>query len=331
MASRAKRRRPARLLAELLLTVLAALLSYPTTTARAAPGATSEAALAESLFREAKTLGKDGDYAEACPKFAESQRLDPQLGTLLHLATCHEQQGRTATAWAEYSQAAEWAARDGDGKRERLARQRASALEPRLSHLVVEVEELREGMQVTLDGKDLGMASLATPLPVDPGDHELEATATGTDPWSSSITVPKASELVTIRIPALHETDEVDDEEAPPPTSDGSVQRIAGWTLGGIGLAGLVVMSVFGVKANNEANEADGYCDGRYCTPEGLQMHDDARTSATVSTVAFVVGLASIGAGLTLVLTAPSDSGTTAWIAPRATPFGAGLSAGVSW
>ncbi len=54
----------------------------------------SNTALAESLFREGKRLSSEKKFAEACPKFAESYRLDPGLGTLLNLATCHESEGQ---------------------------------------------------------------------------------------------------------------------------------------------------------------------------------------------------------------------------------------------
>lgn len=65
---------------------------------------TSNAALAESLFREGKRLSGERKFADACPKFAESYKLDPGLGTLLNLAICHESEGKPATAWAEFSE-----------------------------------------------------------------------------------------------------------------------------------------------------------------------------------------------------------------------------------
>ena len=51
---------------------------------------------AEALFDEGRNLVAAGKIAEACPKFADSQRLDPSPSTLLNLASCWEKLGRTA-------------------------------------------------------------------------------------------------------------------------------------------------------------------------------------------------------------------------------------------
>src|SRR5690349_12341464 len=95
-------------------------------------------AAAVSAFDEARRLSEAGQVAEACLKFGESQRLDPQLGTLLHLADCLERNGQTASAWASFRDAAELAATRGD-QRQALAEERAASLLPRLSKLQIEV------------------------------------------------------------------------------------------------------------------------------------------------------------------------------------------------
>src|SRR5450432_3787567 len=105
----------------------------------AAPAAAqvSNAALAESLFREGKRLSGEHKFAEPCPKVAESYRLDPGLGTLLNLATCHESEGKPASAWAEFSDASSQARREGDSDRGQLAEDHMKALEPKLAHVSV--------------------------------------------------------------------------------------------------------------------------------------------------------------------------------------------------
>src|ERR1700735_2048415 len=77
-----------------------------------AQGSTAKVA-AETLFEEGRRLMTDGKAAEACPKFAESQKLDPSPATLLNLASCYEKTNRPATAWATYKEGASAASAAG--------------------------------------------------------------------------------------------------------------------------------------------------------------------------------------------------------------------------
>src|SRR5687768_960846 len=94
---------------------------------------------AEALFQQGRALLDAGKVREACPKLAESHRLDPATGTLIALALCHEAEGKLASAWAEFSDAEGRARAEGAKDREAVAHEHATALFPRLSALTIEV------------------------------------------------------------------------------------------------------------------------------------------------------------------------------------------------
>ena len=87
---------PARAIAAMLMCGLVA-------TATAQP--TEAVKRADALFQEGRRLLDAGDATAACPKFEESQRLDPGLGTLLNLADCYERTSRLALALAPFRRA----------------------------------------------------------------------------------------------------------------------------------------------------------------------------------------------------------------------------------
>src|SRR6188768_3684544 len=74
-------------------------------------------AAAVQLYDAAEALAKAGRLAEACPKYGESYRLDPQLGALLHYADCRERNGELASAYAAFRDAAEIAAQKNDDRK----------------------------------------------------------------------------------------------------------------------------------------------------------------------------------------------------------------------
>jgi hypothetical protein len=305
---------------------------------------TQDQALAEALFREGKRLVSSGSIPEACAKFAESQRLDPRTGTLLYLATCHEQQGKTASAWAEYNEVAEQSSHQKQSDRAALARGRLVALEPKLSRLVVKAPATR-GVSITLDGHALNPAALGTPLPVDPGTHTIAAAAPGKKAWTVGVEIAPGSSTSEVGVPPL------DDEAAPvvtpapapaqqstphaddAPTTDGSSARTIGMVVGGAGVVALGIGSYFGLHAAAQRRDADTMCVGTACTQAGLDEHANSRTSALVSTVAFAIGIPAVVAGAWLFFTSPRPGARTATtrIAPAIAPGSARLVAETRW
>ncbi len=149
------------------------------TTAAHAQTPSSSTVTAEALFEDGRQLMTQGKYAEACPKFAASERLDPSTATLLNLASCYERQGRTATAWATYKEAA--SAANAAGRNDYLvaAERHASGLEANLARLTLNVDQPVEGLHVERDGGPVDRAEWGISIPVDPGSHSIAATAPG--------------------------------------------------------------------------------------------------------------------------------------------------------
>src|SRR4051812_4594743 len=112
-----------------------AAVCFSAGTARAQ--AAADPAAAQALFDEAMALMKADKFAEACPKLEASLRLDPAMGTEFNLAGCLERQGQLAKAWAHFVNVADAARAAKQHEREKGARQRAQALEPRLPRLTV--------------------------------------------------------------------------------------------------------------------------------------------------------------------------------------------------
>lgn len=273
--------------------------------------AQSDKSVAEALFRAGKDLEKQGKIAEACAKYAESHRLDPKPGTILNVATCHESIGRSATAWADYGEAATFAARSHQAERERFARGKVTELEKKLSYVSFKFPDVK-GLEVTLDGKAFNAGG--TRIPLDPGEHTLSAKAAGKLPWERSITVDAGPSEKTIDIPVLEDEPKAEVvapppvREAPPPPPPNNTQRTLGWVSLGVGVVGIGVGSYFGFRTLKDKSDRDAHCASTGCDQAGLDFDRDARTNATVSTIGFIAGGVLAATGVILVLTAPSSS-----------------------
>ncbi len=268
---------------------------------------------AQKLFEDAVKMTETGMFKEACPLFAASLRLDSGIGTLLYLADCQEQVGQTASAWAGFKEAVDLAKRKNQPDREKIARERAAKLEPKLSMLKIDVDEKTRALGVTVkrNGVVVADAIWGSYLPVDPGTQELEASAPGYETWKSTTEVPVGPARTEATIPALTQS------HLPGPTpvpvgggSSGFAMRIAGISLGGAGVVGLAIGTGFGVDAMGSYSDARDTCvndDPTRCTPAGVELQRSASTSALVSTVAFSVGATALVGGALLFFLAPDD------------------------
>lgn len=304
------------------LAVCACLVSAAPRTTLAAEAAepvaqTDAQAAARTLFDEGRKLMDAEDYAAACPKLAESYRLNPGGGTLLNLALCHEKVGKTATAWAEFREAERLARRDERPDRAAFATEHAGKLESVLSHLriVVPAGARAAGLEVRRNGVLVGEGAWGESIPVDPGEQVVEVTAPSRRRARKVATVAPGGGSAEITIEPL-EAEEMTRSvvtsrpgAAPPrgTASSGSTERTIGLVTGGVGLVALGVGGYLGLTAQSLGKSADEACPkSGYCSAAGIEDSRSAVRDANLATAFFIGGAALVGTGIAVYFLSPS-------------------------
>jgi hypothetical protein len=287
-------------------------------------------ALALQLFDQGRALLGAGNIDEACRKLEESRRLDPLPGTLLNVAVCHEQQGRSASAFVEFREARALAERDGRADRVALADQHLHALEGKVSSLVIVVppEADRPDLVVTRDATPVGRVSWGSRIPVDPGEHVIEASAANKKSWKAIAKVAPGGDVQTLTLTPLEDATPAASAAAPavapavpappspplmaPPAAPPAAEHHGlsarrSWALvsAGVALVGAGVGTYLGLDAISKHGDPLGRCMTIPC-PQATQLNSQAGTEADASTVSFAIGLAGLGVAAFLWL---GDSG----------------------
>jgi hypothetical protein len=293
-------------------------------------GAQDQEAAAQLLFKEGRKLMTAGRYEQACSKFEAARKLFTSSGLLLNLADCHERTNRTASAWAEFGDAAYAAASAGRKRDEDEANRRQAALHDKLSLLSIHADGATSDEVIKRDGVPLDRAAWGVGIPVDPGTHVISAEANGRQTWGGSVEVKDPGQTVDVRVPPLEAVPAVAERVAPAagapsaepsmsrssaalaePAKAGAVdharpgngQRVAGWVLGGAGLGTMGASGVLALVANSRFHSAES---------EGsASRHADsvhAGELADAATVCLVAGGALAAAGVAVWLTAPKAS-----------------------
>jgi len=256
---------------------------------------------AEMLFARALDFKDAGECGEALPLFIASHRLAPSVGSLLNIADCERAEGRSATAWHRFQQAASLAASLGDEKRAVFARQRADDLEGEISRVEVVLVEPVPGITVSVDGKRW-TSEQWNGNPTDPGEHQVVVRAPDYRPYERSLSVGPI-ERVTWTIPALVPFDQPPLPAAPPEVDD--AQWFFGWAVIGVGGASLLTSAGLGIGALTHDNAIGDYCpDGDACLPEAADLQQTALDLERAAIATVTAGASLIAVGVVLLATA---------------------------
>jgi hypothetical protein len=278
------------------------------------PGWAAPAPSAATLFDEGLAALDRGELDEACAKLAESQRLEPRVGTLLNLADCEERRGRLVAAADDWLAARELANRSAD-PRAAEAKRRSEALERRIPKLAI-----RLGADVPSDANvtrargteaPVEMPIGARPVRLDPGAYRIVVSALGHQDRAYEVELGAGDDrALTVDVgPALGAA--TDGEGEGDAIGGWSTLDSAGAVVGGVGLVGVIVGAVFGSQAISKQDESAAHCDAsNLCDQVGVDLRDEGIVAARVSTAAIIVGSALAIGGVVLMLV-PSEAGDT--------------------
>lgn len=281
-------------------------------------------ARAEQQFRQARKAMDAKDFRQAMTLLHESQELEARPSTLLNIAVCEEELGLLATAMRHFEEVVPQL-KEGDA-RLAVAKEHIAKLGPRLPYLRIAMPPgAPAAALIKLDGAPVAAAALGSEIPVDPGKHVVSGEAPGSPERRYEVVAEEAKRVVV----PVEPWPDTSAPPPPPPTvqepPSRNNRRLAGYVVGGVGLAGLGAGAVIGVLTILRHDELERKCPSHTgCSPEVIRGASDGQTLSIVSTVALAAGATGLGIGTYLVL----SSGTAKKTAAAATVGAAVLPGG---
>ena len=278
---------------------------------------------AAALFEQGIAALQAGHFESACPALEQSQALEATRGTLLALADCLERWQKLASASARYAEFIDAVSGTSDAetlyRTEQLAFARAALarLTPRIPSLRLSSRaDLPSELLVQLDGRALSAHETDGEVLLDPGHHVLETRAVGHEPRLSEFELHPGEHLsvalelgAPLPAPLLLAPDaavprapqpapRLESPAAPgDPRTPSSAWRSVGWSLGGLGVAGVGVGAVAGTMLLST-------CPGLDCA-----AHEErGKRLALITDIGLGVGVAAlVSSVIVLVNTEPSE------------------------
>jgi len=217
------------------------------------------------------------------------------------------------------------------------ARARAPEIAMRIPSVRFNVTGPQPGAElaVSVDGQALPSASASLPRKVNPGHHRVAVSSPGFAEQTKEIDVEEGKETAVSfalvpgpggAMPVAAPAPAAEGPAPGAPTADtGKTEKSSlayvGLGIGALGVAGVVVGTIFGLKASSKWSDAKALCNPypTHCGTDGSSLGKDAQGAATVSTVGFIVGAVGIATGAVLWFAAPekkTESGVAFGVGP---------------
>ncbi len=280
------------------------------TTSATSGTSVSELGGAKAQFAAAQKLYRAGKFADALPLFRDVAESTRSPNARLYVGHCLEQIGKIVDAYKvfklivkEISEHPE----DKYGPTREAAMSELAVLSVRVGKVIISLADFPPDLTVTLDGVRVEEKELGSSIVVSPGDHRIEASASGQSPVRRDVAV-EGGEVKTVTLSFKTS----DAERAGPPSTappsrtessaQGSTMRTIGFVTGGVGAAGLGVFAIAGLMAKNTFDKLDTECPSGCSDRAHLDDIDRGKSLQTTANVGLAVGVLGVGAGAALVI-----------------------------
>jgi len=284
----------------------------------------SDKATARILGTEGLRLAEAGDCAAAIDKLKRAEALFHAPTTLGRLGECQVQLGRLVAGTENLQRVVREPLPQNASPAFLVAKERAQRVLdealPKIAMLIIHVETGRPDVEpeVKVDGEKVPSAILGAKRPTDPGDRVVEASGPYCDTATERVQLAEGGEAsVELKItchdppkpPAVGGEQPSGGRTTPPATitTKGSDDTIAYVALG-VGGAGVLAGTVFGLMAMGEKSSLKDVCDSDRKCPSSAQSNlDNLDRYSMFSNIGFGVGIVGVGVGTTLLLLSGED------------------------
>jgi hypothetical protein len=291
---------------------------------------TAEVNAARETYREGVALEAAGNWAGALTKFQAVAAVKSTPRVRFHIGLCQEKLGRWNEALGAYKMAVTEASRERAADVVKEAQAAAAKIEGRIPRLTVRRAPGAESSTISVDGVELGAASIGTEMPVDPGTHTIEIAVTGRAPRKITVEVKEGEhKSVDAAAPDAEPSKPASTaaSSAPAPaavssqTEPARKSKAGPLILTGVGVASLVASGVFYGLRQGALNDLKDKCGADlHCSESERSIYDRGRTYTLVADVALGVGIAGVAAGAIWLLASGSggkkESQRTADVSP---------------
>jgi hypothetical protein len=307
--------------------------------AQGAEASAADTAAARTLAVDGVKLAQAGKCDEAVDKLDRAEKLHHAPIVLANLGECRVSQGHLVEGTEMLRRVLREPLPDHPtpalSKAYEHAQATLDAAMPKIGRLSITLTGQGDAQPtVTVDGEPVPAALLGADRPTDPGEHAVEASATGFLKATAKVTLGEGDRK-SIKLDLEHDPSYVAAaaEEPPhpvatesPPVESKPVAPAApldeatrspehsgpnhtaayvSWIIGG---AALAVGGGFGIAAMSGKSDLDKQCNGNSCPSGAQDKLDAARRNGTIATIGLGVGAAGIALGTVLFFTVGGSS-----------------------